>query len=228
MGAHPFPTALRLGLFAALLAMGSSAVACSKRSLDGDADFEAAPSAEPLVIEMVGRPFQGLVGDGDRTEDDPDLYPFGSAGVPGAEDFSFRLAQGGPFAGINVLEIGPVGQSELVFKDRGWWVRARFQLTPSELEGLQRELAEIDVFGLKARYDLSTMEDGTFWTLHLQAAGQRKEIACNNAFPPRLNGLSQFVRTRIVAPHRAALDLGESFELGASLYHPPTWTKRWP
>jgi hypothetical protein len=218
--------ASRLALLAALLSAGCNDAGCSKRDAAPGADAAATASpATPQVFGMLGGSFDNVAGDGNDTTEDTDRYPAGSSAVVGAQDFSFRLAQGGAFEGQTVLEIGPTGAAELVFRSKRGLTRADFQLSADELAGLQKELVSIDVYGLKAGYRDANTEDGTFWVLHVQANGQRKQVGCTNAFPGPLIHLSYFVRMNIVEPHRAALDQGEILPFNGP-YHPrPSWTK---
>jgi hypothetical protein len=217
-----------LALAAALLSTGCDPAGCSRREAPSPVPTTVvAPSTAPRqVFQMLGPPFDSAGGDGDATTEDPDRYPIGSSAVIGARDFSFRLAQGGAFDGQTVLEIGPTGAADLVFRSKRGLVHTTFQLSPEELAGLQRELVSIDVYGLKAGYRDPSTEDGNFWIIHVQAAGQRKEVGCSNAFPQPLTHLSYFVRTSVVEPHRAALDQGEILPFDGP-YHPhPSWSKK--
>lgn len=216
-----------LGLAAALLWTGCNDAGHSKGDAapPAEATVPAAPGPASRVFEMLGPPFDDRAGDGDDVREDPDHYPAGTDAVKGAPDFTFRLAQGGTFEGQNILEIGPLGRAEMIFRSKRGWVHADFQLTAAELAGLQRELVDLDVYGLKAVYRTSATEDGTSWMLQVQAAGQRKEVWCANAFPEAMVRLSYYVRTRVVEPHGAALEQGEILTFQGPYHPPPRWTK---
>ncbi|MEP7121251.1 MAG: hypothetical protein ABJE95_10090 [Byssovorax sp.] len=120
-------------------------------------------------------------------------------------------------------------QAELVFGGEGggtWW-RATFRLSQSELAGLQRELAAIDVFALKRGY-CAAAEDGTQWFLRVQAARQRKTVVLDNHSPDAIARVADPVRRQIVAVHRDDLAAAAPMLAHDKLREPMSWAEDEP
>jgi hypothetical protein len=186
------------------------------------------PRGEPQILEMLGRSVAAQF-PLDHVEEEPKRFPLGSGTIVGAPDFAFVLGQGSGMNGFDTLTVDASGQATLVFEGvRGGPSRlARFRLSPPELEGLQRELAAVDLFGLKRGY-FARVDDGTQWFVRVQAVRQRKTVVLDNHFPEPIVRLTLHVRDEVLAPHREAIDAAEPIESLDGLREPMRWSEDAP
>jgi hypothetical protein len=161
-----------------------------------------------------------------RTDDETPAAFVDDAQVLAAGDFHFLMGEGSGRDGYDVVNLWADGRCEYTFGQwqpvndpvHGWvtgkvWRRAEFRMPADTVTALRRLLVDVDYFTLKRGYHANVC-DGTQWIVKARAAGRAKRVYCNNHFPVKVIALSEFVRTRILDPHRAEITRAEPVVLG--------------
>ncbi len=119
-------------------------------------------------------------------------------------DFAFVLGEGSGWHGYDVLRIAATGECWYTFAklegDKTVWRGAEFRVDEAALAKLRAELNEVRYFSLEDTYRDPNVDDGTQWFVKVRVGNNKKGVYCDNAFPPEIVRLSEFVHQEILEP----------------------------
>jgi hypothetical protein len=73
------------------------------------------------------------------------------------------------------------------------------------LSKLRAELNDVRYFSLQKSYRDPNVDDGTQWFVKVRVGNNKKGVYCDNAFPPEIVRLSEFVHREILEPRMPEL-----------------------
>ena len=119
-------------------------------------------------------------------------------------DFAFVLGEGSSWHGYDVLRIAATGECWYTFAklegDETVWHGAEFTVDEATLAKLRGELNEARYFSLQDRYGDPKVSDGTQRFVKVRVGENRKSVRCDDACPPEIVRLSEFVHQTILDP----------------------------
>ncbi len=119
-------------------------------------------------------------------------------------DFSFVMGEGSGWHGYDVLRIAATGEARYTFAkvegQRTVWRAAEFVVEKPMLARLRATLNDTKYFSLRSTYQDADVADGTQWFVKVRIGDSRKGVFCDNAFPPEIVRLSEFVHAEILDP----------------------------
>lgn len=114
------------------------------------------------------------------------------------------MGEGSGWHGYDVLRIAATGEARYTFAkldgQRTVWRGAEFRVDKPMLAKLRATLNDTKYFSLRSAYRDPDVADGTQWFVKVRIGEKEKVVVCDNAFPPEVVRLSQFVHDEILDP----------------------------